>query len=49
MTTKTAKAKNDAAHSHRDGIASCPMFRMLPESLQEEFKKTDSPSSTPRC
>ena len=41
MTTKTAKAKKDAEHSHRDGIASCPMFRMLPESLQEESKKTE--------
>ena len=38
MTTKTAPAKKDSRHTHKDGLTSCPMFRMLPEPLQEQSR-----------
>ena len=41
MTTKPVRAKKGAGHSHRDGLASCPMFRMLPEPLQEESRNKE--------
>lgn len=38
MTTKQAPAKKDSRHTHKDGLTSCPMFRMLPEPLQEQSR-----------
>ena len=38
MATQVAPTKNNAGHSHQNGVASCPLFRLLPEPLQQESR-----------
>ena len=41
MATQVALAKNNTGHSHQNGIASCPIFRLLSEPLQQETQNKD--------
>ncbi|PKB78828.1 MAG: secretion system protein E [SAR202 cluster bacterium Io17-Chloro-G9] len=41
MTTKQGRPKSGSVHTHSDGLTSCPMFRLLPETLQEESRNKE--------
>ncbi|PKB79130.1 MAG: secretion system protein E [SAR202 cluster bacterium Io17-Chloro-G9] len=41
MATQVTPTKNNTGHSHQDGIVSCPVFKMLPEALQQESQSEE--------
>ena len=41
MATQVTPTKNNTGHSPQDGIVSCPVFKMLPEALQQESQSEE--------